>query len=187
MCPFGLVQDLLYKIPFMKKMKKLPGDRFLVWIKYMILALFVILLPMFAVDFTGQGEPWFCKYFCPSGILMGGIPLYAVSGGIRRAAGLLYAVRFIMLILLLLLSIMVYRPFCRYLCPLGAIYGFFNPIAFTRYRVDEARCTSCGKCREACKMDIDASLTPNHLLCIRCGDCKKACPENAITCFSKDS
>ena len=124
--------------------------------------MFVILLPMFAVDFTGQGEPWFCKYICPSGILMGGIPLYLVSGGIRRAVGLLYAVRFTMLILLLLLSIVVYRPFCRYLCPLGAIYGVFNPIAFTRYRIDETKCNFCGKCREACKMDIDASITPNN-------------------------
>lgn len=180
LCPFGLAQDLLYKIPFMKKLKKLPGDRFLVWAKYLILILFVILQPMFAVDFTGQGEPWFCKYICPSGILMAGVPLYIMSDGIRKAAGLLYTVRFVLLVLLLFLSVIVYRPFCRYLCPLGAIYGLFNPIAFMRYRIDETKCTACGKCHEACKMDIDVSMTPNHQLCIRCGDCKKACPENAI-------
>ncbi|NLD83109.1 MAG: 4Fe-4S binding protein, partial [Clostridiales bacterium] len=76
LCPIGLVQDLLYKIPFFKKRKKLPGDKVLVWLKYVMLVLFVILLPLFAVNAVGQSQPWFCKYVCPGGMLMGGIPLY---------------------------------------------------------------------------------------------------------------
>ena len=69
LCPFGLVQDLLYKIPLFKKRKNLPGHKVLIWAKYVILVLFVILLPLLVVDFTGQGDPWFCKYICPSGTL----------------------------------------------------------------------------------------------------------------------
>ena len=187
LCPFGLFQDLLYKIPFPRKLKKLPGDKALLLLKYVILLVFVILLPMFAVDFLGQGSPWFCKYICPSGTLMGGIPLYILNGDIRGAAGLLYSYKVAILLALSLLSIVVYRPFCRYLCPLGAIYGLFNPIAFSRYKIDKKACISCGKCREACKMDIDISKNPKSLLCIRCGDCKKACPKNAIIgAFRKD-
>lgn len=180
LCPIGLVQDLLYKIPFFKKRKKLPGDKVLVWLKYVMLVLFVILLPLFAVNAVGQGQPWFCKYVCPGGMLMGGIPLYLLNPAVRDAVGWLYAYRFLLLAALLLLSVVVYRPFCRYLCPLGAVYGLFNPVALVRYRVDEHKCIACGKCRRACNLDIDARRTPNHALCIRCGACKAACPTQAI-------
>ena len=77
LCPFGLVQDLLYKIPFVKKLRRLPGDRWLKYLKYVILAGFVIVLPLTVLDIVGQGQPWFCKYICPSGTLFAGIPLIA--------------------------------------------------------------------------------------------------------------
>lgn len=72
--PFGLIQDLLHKIPFPKKIKTFRGDNLLCNLKYVILAVFVILLPMFLVDIMGQGAPWFCKLLCPVGTLEGGIP-----------------------------------------------------------------------------------------------------------------
>jgi len=180
LCPFGLVQDLLYKIPFFRKLKKLPGDRFLKFLKYVILAVFVILLPLFAVDAFGLGETWFCKYICPSGTLGAGVPLAVLNEGIRNAIGWLYAWKVAILVAVILLSILVYRPFCRYLCPLGAFYGLFNKISLYRYRVDEKKCTSCGACQKACKIDIKTFKDPNSMECIRCGDCIKACPHNAI-------
>lgn len=180
LCPFGLVQDLLYKIPFVKKLKKLPGDRFLKWLKYVILAGFVIILPMFAVDIIGQGQPWFCKWICPSGTLMAGIPLVSANPGLQEAAHWLFAWKLVVLIALILLSILVYRPFCHYLCPLGAIYGLFNPISFQRFTIDQDACTGCKVCQKACKLDIEVWKTPNSTECIRCGDCRKACPHQAI-------
>lgn len=180
LCPFGLVQDLLYKIPFVKKLRKLPGDRWLKWLKYVLLVGFVIILPLFAVDIIGQGQPWFCEYICPSGTLLAGLPLLAANPALRAAAGWLFAWKLLILVVLVFLSILVYRPFCRYLCPLGAIYGLFNPIAFYRLKVDEHKCTHCGACRRACKLDIPVDKTPNSPECIRCGDCKRACPHGAI-------
>lgn len=180
LCPFGLVQDLIYKIPFIKKWRRLPGDKYLRYVKYFILAIFVILLPLFAVDMFGQGQPWFCKVICPAGTLEAGVPLVLMNEGLRAAVGFLYAWKVAVLAVLLLLSVMVYRPFCRYLCPLGAIYGLFNPIAFYRIRVDDVSCTRCGKCSKACPMDIEAYKTPNSPECIRCGECVKACPHGAI-------
>ena len=174
------MQDLLYKIPFVKKLKKLPGDRWLKWLKYVILVVLVILLPLFAVDVVGQGQPWFCKTVCPSGTLMAGIPLVLLNEGLRAAVGWLYAWKLLILIGILLLSVLVYRPFCRYLCPLGAIYGLFNPIALVRYRIDSTKCTRCGACQRACKLDIRTFETPNSPECIRCGDCRHACPHGAI-------
>ncbi len=180
LCPFGLVQDLLYKIPFFKKLKKLPGDKFLKWLKFVILALFVIILPLFAVDAFGQGKPWFCEYICPSGTLGAGVPLTILNEGLRNIIGWLYAWKMAILVLIIFLSILVYRPFCRYLCPLGAIYGLFNPVSLYRYKIDEKKCTSCGACQKECKLDIKTFATPNSMECIRCGDCIKACPYNAI-------
>lgn len=180
LCPFGLVQDLLYKIPFFRKQKNLPGHKVLIWLKYVILAVFVILLPLFVQDVIGQGSPWFCKYVCPSGTLTAGLPLLAANEPLRQAAGFLFQWKLWVLIILLILSIIVYRPFCKYICPLGAIYSVFNPIALYRYQVDTNRCTKCGKCKSVCKMDIPVWEKPNSPECIRCGDCIRSCPEKAI-------
>lgn len=180
LCPFGLVQDLLHKIPFPKKIRKVPGDRWLRWIKYVLLIGFVIVLPLTVVDVVGQGQPWFCKYICPSGTLLGGLPLIAANPALRAALGWLFTWKVAILVVLVLLSVVIYRPFCRYLCPLGAIYGLFNPIAVYRLKVEEDKCVRCGKCQGACKLNLAVYKTPNHVECIRCGDCMRACPTGAV-------
>ncbi len=180
LCPFGLAQDLLNKIPFPKKLRKLPGNKLLRCLKYVILAGFVIILPMVVLDVVGQGSPWFCKYICPSGMLFGGIPLIAVNEPLRAALGWLFTWKMSILAVLVVLSVIVYRPFCRYLCPLGAIYGFFNPIALYRFEIDGNRCTKCRVCQKACPLDIPVYRKPNSPECIRCGKCKAACPHGAI-------
>ena len=182
LCPFGLVQDLIYKIPIPKKWRKrklLPGDRFLKYLKYVILVLFCIVLPLVVLDMVGQGKPWFCKYVCPSGTFLGGIPLVSSDKALQAILGWLWNWKLTLLIVLLVLSIFFYRPFCRYLCPLGAIYGCFNPIAFARYRKND-NCINCGQCKKTCPFDIDPSKTPNSTECIRCGRCLDACPTDAL-------
>ncbi len=181
LCPFGLLQDLLYKIPFFKKVKNLPGHRYLIYLKYVILAVFVLLMPLIFVDIIGQGTPWFCKLICPAGTLEGGWTLALLNPAIREATGWLFTWKSFLLIVILVLSMGVYRPFCKYLCPLGGIYGLFNPIAFYRIAIDEERCTKCKVCKKACPMDIPVYETPNSMECIRCGECKASCPHQAIT------
>ena len=182
LCPFGLVQDLLYKIPLPKrwKLRRLPGEKALGWLRYGILLVFVILLPMLAVNIIGQGDPWFCKYICPSGTLMGGVPLVLLGEGFREAAGALFDWKLGLLIFTILFSMAYYRPFCRFICPLGAVYGLMNPVSLYRYRVIRERCVDCGACRKACKLGIDPVRNPNDPRCIRCGECVKACPHHAL-------
>lgn len=180
LCPFGLVQDLLFKIPFIKKIRTLPGEKFLRYFRFVILAIFVILLPMVIVDFTGLGEPWFCKYICPAGTLEGGIPLVLLNESMRSAIGFLYKWKIAILIFTILVSIIIYRPFCRYICPLGAIYGVFNKVSIYRYHIDLEKCTECGACQKNCKLNIKVYKNPNSIDCIRCGECKDICPNKAI-------
>ncbi len=181
MCPFGLVQDLLYKIPFTKKIKNLPGHKYLKYLRYVVLIIFPIILVSLVTDKTGTGSPWFCEWICPSGMLFGGIPLVAANVGLREAIGVRFAWKLLLLIIIVLLSIKSYRPFCKYLCPLGAIYGFFNPISSYRLEIDSDKCISCGKCQKACGMDIKTYENPNSMDCIRCGSCITVCPEGAIS------
>lgn len=180
LCPFGLIQDLLHKIPFPKKIKTFRGDELLRKLKYVILAVFVILMPLYLVDIMDQGSPYFCKLICPAGTLEGGIPLVLLNKSMRRAIGWLYVWKNVLLAVTVLLSILIYRPFCKYICPLGAIYSVFNPISVFKYRVDKNKCTQCGACAKVCKMQVNPSKTPNHPECIRCGQCKKICPTGAI-------
>lgn len=181
LCPFGMIQDLLHRLPFPKKLHKVPGDRFLRYLKYLILFGFVIILPLTVLDIVGQGQPWFCEYICPSGTLFAGIPLVAANPALQSALGWLFTWKAAILAALVLLSVVVYRPFCRYLCPLGAIYGCFNPIALYRFQIDSETCTGCGACQRACPMNIPVYKTPNSSECIRCGKCKTACPHGSVS------
>ena len=182
LCPFGLVQDLLHKIPFVKKIETFKLDKPLRKVKYLILLIFVILLPLFLVDIIGQGAPYFCKLICPVGMLEGGIPLVWMNTSMRGAVGFLYAWKGLILLLTILLSIIIYRPFCKYICPLGAIYSLFNSVSFFRYTLDHQKCIHCGRCKAVCEMQCDPVQNCNDLECIRCGKCKNACPVDAIAC-----
>ena len=180
LCPFGLIQDLLYKIPFPRKLRTFKGDRLLRKLKYVVLLFFVILLPMFLVDVLGQGAPYFCKLICPVGTLEGGIPLVLLNNSMHGALGWLYAWKNVLLLFTVFLSILIYRPFCKYICPLGAVYSVFNPISVFRYRIDREKCVGCDACAKVCKMQVNPAENPNHPECIRCGQCKKACPKQCI-------
>lgn len=181
LCPFGLFQDLLFKIPGLRKITKVPGDRFLRYFKYVILLVFVILLPLLAIDITGLGDPWFCTYICPSGTIMAGVPLVAMNESLRSAIGWLFTWKIAILAITIILSVHLYRPFCRYICPLGAIYGFFNRISLYRLTLHQPACIGCGACENSCPLDIPVRTIPNSAECIRCGKCTDACPTQALT------
>ena len=180
LCPFGLFQDLLHKIPFIKKISTFKGDRILRKLKYIILALFVVILPMCVSDALGIGDPWFCKYICPVGTLEGGIPLVLLNEGLRQTIGFLYTWKVSILVILIILSLIIYRPFCKYICPLGAIYGAFNKVSAVGLHCDENKCISCGKCNRVCKMGVDPTKEASSAECIRCGLCVKGCPTDAL-------
>ena len=177
LCPFGLLQEILHKIPT-PKLKLWKG---FLYLKYVILVVFVLLLPIVATDYMGMGKPAFCQYICPAGTLEGGIPLLSIHPELRQTIGSLFFLKLGILIVTVVGCILIYRFFCRTLCPLGLIYGLMNKISFYHLEVDSHQCINCGKCSKICKMEVDPVKTPDSVECIRCGECVEACPKNAIS------
>lgn len=179
LCPFGLLQDLLHKVPIFQKKKQLPAHSVLKYGKYLVLFGLVIIGSAFL--FTGFVKvPAFCKYLCPSGTFMGAIPLLSATEQLRSRIGGLFYWKLGVLVFIILLSIKIYRPFCQYLCPLGAIYGWFNRFSLVQIHWEKDSCISCMACEKACPV----SLTPEKISisteCIKCGKCVEACPKGCL-------
>ena len=178
LCPFGLIQDLLYKIKS-PKVKKGKWSKVFSYFKYVILTLLVVVLPLIYV-FRDFPLPAFCKYICPAGTLGGalGLLIHPSNDGMFASLGPLFTWKFVLLVAFVVACVFIYRFFCRFFCPLGAIYGLFNKISFLGVKVDKPKCTDCGLCVSKCKMDI--RHVGDHE-CISCGDCVDVCPTQAIS------
>lgn len=179
LCPFGLLQDLLYKIPFFRKRKQLPFHSVLKYGKYLML--FGLVIVGSSVLFTGFAKaPAFCKYLCPSGTFMGAIPLLSTNGQLRNQIGSLFYWKLGVLIFLIILSVGIYRPFCQYLCPLGAIYGWFNRFSLVQIHWEKDACISCMACQKACPVNLPPEKISFSAECIKCGKCVDACPKECL-------
>ena len=176
LCPFGFFQELLHKLPVPKK-KLFPPLRY---VKYIVLVIFVLLVPLWGSIYEDKGIPAFCQYICPAGTLEGAVPLLLTHPEFRQAVGMLFAWKFLLLIGVAIGCMMSYRFFCKSLCPLGAIYGLLNPISLYRLRLAEQRCTACGICSGSCPMDINPARQTSSAECIMCGKCIEACPHHAL-------
>ena len=175
-CPFGLIQELIYKIPFPKK--KLW--KWLTYVKYVLLAVFVVIMPVTMVNELGMSSPAFCEYICPAGTLEGGIPLLSTHPELRATLGALFSVKACILIITLIGCLSVCRFFCKVMCPLGAIYGLLNKVSIYHMECNKKTCVSCGKCHNICPMDVDPVKNPNSAECIRCGKCVASCPKESL-------
>lgn len=180
LCPFGLFQDLLHKIPSPKLQIHRKIDNKLRYLKYIIAITTVIILPVIISNQFGMGSPHFCKWICPAGTLGGAIPLISKNEALRNSIGLLFSWKMAVLILISTASIFISRPFCKYICPLGAFYAVFNKFSFYQLKIDPKKCTGCKACNKVCPMDIDVVKDLNSAECIKCGRCKSVCSPQAI-------
>ena len=176
LCPFGVLQELLNKIPG----RKFWLPKWTSFVKYLILLLFVLILPASSSVSGGTGKPDFCEYICPAGTVEAGIPLVLSNPPLRSAVGGLFWWKVSLLVVIAVLCVFVCRFFCKVLCPLGAIYGVLNKVSFLHLYVEHDKCSSCGLCEKICPMDVDPVKNPRSSECIMCGHCVHECPENAI-------
>lgn len=168
-CPFGLLQDLMHKIPS----PKFTVPVYLRYMKYPILILLVLFLPY------ATGDLWFSK-LCPAGTLTAGLP-WSLWNPTDPSTGRLVLPNgpgmFFYLDLLILAGFLVWfvlskRPFCKTTCPMGAIFGLFNRFSLIRLEA-VPDCDGCDICREQCPMGLNVSLDADSAECIRCLECTK--------------
>ncbi len=176
LCPFGLLQDLLHRLP----VPKVRPPRALRLGKYLFLVVLVILMPLFWVDASGFSEPAYCKYVCPAGTLQGGILLPALNPDLRSLLGKLFAWKLTLLVLFLLTMPFIARPFCSWACPIGAFLAPFNRVSLLRLTLEADRCVKCGACRRACVAGLDPVDELDAPDCVRCLACVRACPLHLI-------
>ncbi len=177
LCPFGLIQELFHKIKT-PKLKKNRFTRLFSYIKYVILVFFVILVPIL-YGLRQVPLPGFCKYICPAGTLEGAFGLLSnsINAGKLSMLGPLFTWKFVLLVSFIVGSVFIFRFFCRFFCPLGALYGLFNRFSVFGIKLEKSKCTSCGLCTAKCQMDI--RHVGDHE-CISCGECIDVCPTQAI-------
>lgn len=169
-CPFGFLQDLMYKVPLPKL--RLPER--IRWGRYAFLLVLVVLIPFLTA------VSWFSR-LCPMGALEGGVLLKAFPPrDPLPQAGWFFWLKMAILAAFLLWFVFSKRPFCRAVCPLGAMLGLFNRVSMYRMAVDRQECSECRRCRQVCPVDIDIFEDPDSPDCIRCLECMRVCPERAI-------
>lgn len=179
LCPMGLLQELLHRLPTFK-IRKSRVTAALSRLKYGILAVFVIAVPLWFGLARDLPLPAFCKYICPAGTLEGALTLLSHPGNapLLSLLGTAFTSKFVILCVILLACIFCYRSFCRFLCPLGAIYGLFNRFCLVGVQVDPVRCSGCGACVRACSMDV---RHVGDTECIHCAQCMESCTQKAIS------
>jgi ferredoxin-type protein NapH len=168
-CPFGFLQDLVAKVPTPKfDLPKAAG-----YMRYVMLIGAVLAIPYF----FGEGHPLFVCRICPAGALEAAVPTMVGQAVAGQQVVWPNAVKLIILGLFLIAIFFMRRPWCRILCPLGAIFSLFNRVSAFFLRFDANECTHCERCHEMCKYGVQPEKTPNDLNCTRCLECTKCSPE----------
>jgi len=169
-CPFGLLQELLYKIPS----PKIHIARHFKKLKYLILAVLVIALPFF----LGTNTPlFFCK-LCPPATIQSAIPWAIIRQELPELIpGLLRMTLFLAATILATVNL---RAFCKILCPLGALMGIFNKFSLLFVIKNDVGCNNCRNCEHECPMEItyDSNNIANGRRsseCVLCAECGSKC------------
>ncbi len=173
-CPFGTVEEFIGKIGrkiFKKRYNHFIHpviDKPLRYLRYIILMLVVVNTAISGKLLFSNFDPYFALF-------------NIWSSEVTRLSLLVLG-------LTLIGSLFVERPWCKYLCPYGALLGIFNFFRIVKLKRNEKTCINCKKCDQVCPMNIDIStsktITDHQCIsCLLCTD-EIACPVNNSLSFS---
>ena len=184
MCAFGAMGDWLFSISrkvFKIKSKINPKlDRVLKYLKFVILIGFFGLIWIFDMSFLDSSNPW---------------SVFGILANVTHVPDFVYlftnfAVGTTILLIIMIFSLFIERFFCRYLCPLGAIFTIVSKLGLTKVRKTKSNCGSCKLCTAKCSMGInlDKYDVVKSGECIQCYKCVSVCPKkNAVpSVFQKE-
>jgi ferredoxin-type protein NapH len=174
-CPFGFLQDLLAKIPT----PKFDLPKFTGYFRYVVLIGAVLLIPYL----FGEEHPLFICRICPAGAVETAVPNMTNQAMAGQQILWPNTIKLTILVLFIIAVFFVRRPWCRVLCPLGAIFSIFNRFSAFFLRFNAEKCTDCKLCHRLCVYGIEPEKNPNDLRCIRCLECTQCTPE-ALTLSS---
>lgn len=177
-CPFGLLQDLVAKIPTPKL--RLPG-----WLgitRYAVLIGLVFLVPYY----WGDDNPWFICRVCPAGALEASVPFSVQQSLAQHAIIWPSLTKAIILVVFLVSMLFLRRPWCTLFCPLGAIFGLLNYLSVVFLRFKPELCHDCDLCRDLCKYHGTSERRGSDLRCIRCLECTKCRALSITTVFHRE-
>ena len=165
-CPVGTVSEWLWKLGFSRTGRFISppeaADRYLRLLKYLLL----LLLMVVAFTWSEENIRW---YLGGQGRAAGDVALFSFF---RHPSW-----GFLIVVLLIALSVRLRNPFCRYLCPYGAmlaVVALASPVAVQRHK---GRCVSCGVCSTVCPSRIDVAKADrvNSAECVGCCRCVSHC------------
>jgi ferredoxin-type protein NapH len=171
-CPFGLLQDLGAGLPT----KKFELPRWVGHFRFVMLGVTVLAIPYL----FGEGHPLFICRVCPAGGIEAAIPTIVSQASKGQPIVWPSVLKLTIVVLFLGAILFTRRPWCRILCPLGAIFSAFNRASAFFLRFERDKCTDCARCGELCQYNIEAEKSPNDLRCIRCLECT-GCKMGALT------
>jgi len=185
LCPFGLVQEWLHRIP----LPKFSVPRRLGYARYAVLVIFVVGVPLYL---RAKEHPlYFCSW-CPVGTLEAAVPagIAKATAGLKPTSAFVAAspthfqlavqefavspmmwVKLGVLGAVLAAAAMMKRPFCRVVCPLGAAFSIFGRFSWLQLKVNKERCRTCEACRRLCPVDLEPSEDAGSAECITCLEC----------------
>lgn len=167
-CPVGAIQELLSRIKFKSNLKEQKSINFrietsskLAWIiRWIFFGVVVVFSLAWSVALLQVLNPFL------------GFSVF------RNAFAVTILLPIITLIIVSIASIFIYRPWCRYLCPFGALAGETSKLSLMKIqRTDD--CTDCGLCEKICPTQ-EASKSSKKGECYLCGRCIEICPQNAL-------
>ncbi|NLI54815.1 MAG: FMN-binding protein [Clostridiales bacterium] len=175
LCAFGTMGDFLWVLGTKLKLQRpkigTRFDRLLKKLKYILLAAIVLLIWTLGLTILGgKDNPW---------------TVFGMLTSLSGWTDLSVLISFGMILLLLIAagSLYIERFFCRYLCPLGAVFAIASKFRLFRIRKPRRNCGSCRACTRRCSMGIPLyrSDVVKSAECIDCMNCVEICPRDNAT------
>lgn len=174
LCSFGALQELFFRISkkFFHPKTIIPArlDQALQYLKYLVFVFIAVVLWMMALPMDASLSPW-------------GVFGMLISGNRSVMAAAVCTWGFVLLLVFVVGSLFVERFFCRYFCPLGALFTIISGKRCYKIRRNESTCINCGLCEKNCSMGISILKkdTVSSGKCIDCMQCITICPKECLS------